>query len=78
MVKHVYWIHKQVQQQIEVSNAKYKSVADAHCWKVVFDVGDYVWVVLTKDRILAAMNNKLHDKKIGPCEIVKKINDNVY
>ena len=41
-------------------------------------MGHYVWVVLTKDRFPVGEYNKLSAKKIGPVEIVEKINSNAY
>ncbi|GJV20460.1 putative nucleotidyltransferase, ribonuclease H [Tanacetum coccineum] len=46
--------------------------------EVDFEVGDFVWAVLTKDRFLVGEYNKLSAKKIGPLEIVEKINSNAY
>ncbi|KAE8685729.1 hypothetical protein F3Y22_tig00111095pilonHSYRG00938 [Hibiscus syriacus] len=46
--------------------------------QVLFDVGDFVWAVLTRDRFPVGEYNKLKDRKIGPCEVVQKINDNAY
>ena len=43
-----------------------------------FEVGDYVWVVLTKDHFPVGEYNKLAARKIGPLEIVEKINPNAY
>nr|GEZ51381.1 hypothetical protein [Tanacetum cinerariifolium] len=45
---------------------------------VDFEVGDFVWAVLTKDRFLVGEYNKLSAKKIGLLEIVEKINSNAY
>jgi len=41
-------------------------------------VGDFVWVVLTKDRFPISEYNKLSPRKIGPVEIIEKINSNAY
>ena len=43
-----------------------------------FEVGDYVLAVLTKDRFSMGDYNKLSAKKIGPVEIIEKINPNAY
>ena len=43
-----------------------------------FEVGDFVWAVLTKDRFSAGDYHKLAARKIGPVEIVEKINSNAY
>ncbi|GKB17115.1 MAK10-like protein [Tanacetum coccineum] len=71
-------IHEQVKLQIEANNAKFKAVADVHRRRVLFKEGDYVWAILTSDRLPAGVNVKLHDPKVGPCHILKKINDNAY
>ena len=41
-------IHESVKQLIEASNTKYKKAVNKHK-NVTFEVGDYVWAVLTKD-----------------------------
>ncbi|GKB41721.1 putative CCCH-type zinc finger family protein [Tanacetum coccineum] len=76
--EHIKNIYEEVQLQVEAHNAKYKKATDLHRRKVIFEEGDYVWADLTKDRLPAGVNVKLHDRKIGPCQIQKKINDNAY
>ncbi|GJY08193.1 hypothetical protein Tco_0375247 [Tanacetum coccineum] len=46
--------------------------------KVDFEVGDFVWTIITKDRFPIGEYNKLSAKKIGPLEIIEKINSNAY
>ncbi|PON61229.1 hypothetical protein TorRG33x02_282500, partial [Trema orientale] len=58
--------------------AKYNRVADLKRRHIEFEVGDFVWAVLTKDRIPAHEYNKLAAKKIRPLEIIEKINLNAY
>jgi hypothetical protein len=43
-----------------------------------FEGGDFVWVVLTKDQFPVGEYNKLLARKIGPLEIMEKINPNAY
>nr|GEU61740.1 putative reverse transcriptase domain-containing protein [Tanacetum cinerariifolium] len=45
---------------------------------VDFEVGDFVWAVLTNDRFPVGEYNKLSAKKIGPLEIVEKMDSNAY
>ena len=60
------------------SNVKYKDVANQRRRHLEFDVGDFVWVVLTNDHFPAGEYNKLSTRKIVPVEIIEKINPNVY
>jgi len=59
-------------------NEKYKQSADLKRRRVEFKEGDLVYAVLMKDRFPIGAYNKLKARKIGPVEILKKINDNVY
>ena len=43
-------VHQQVKIKLEATNAKYKAAADLHRKHVVFEVGDIVWVLISKDR----------------------------
>ena len=43
-----------------------------------FDVGSFVYDVLTTDRFSAGDYNKLKAKKISPLKIIAKINPNAY
>ena len=37
-------------------------------------MGDFVWAVLTKDQFFVGDYDKLSAKKIGPIEVIEKIN----
>ncbi|CAA7042010.1 unnamed protein product [Microthlaspi erraticum] len=71
-------VHKQVQTHIEASTAKYKAAVDVRRRDLQFQVGDKVWAVLTKDRFPPNTYNKLKARKIGPLEVLQKINNNAY
>ncbi|GKB35763.1 putative reverse transcriptase domain-containing protein [Tanacetum coccineum] len=67
-------VHRAVHDNLVRGNSKYKQDAD----QVDFEVGDFMWVVLTKDRFPVGEYNKLSTKKIGPLEIIEKIDSNAY
>ncbi|PKI37966.1 hypothetical protein CRG98_041639 [Punica granatum] len=71
-------IHQAVFEHLTAANAKYKQAADKKRCSVEFAVGDYVWAILTKDRYPAGEYNKLSARKIGPVEVIEKINSNAY
>ncbi|GKA94535.1 putative reverse transcriptase domain-containing protein [Tanacetum coccineum] len=67
-------VHEAVRDNLVRANSKHKQDAD----QVDFEVGDFMWVVLTKDRFPVGEYNKLSTKKIGPLEIIGKIDSNAY
>nr|GEX45500.1 putative reverse transcriptase domain-containing protein [Tanacetum cinerariifolium] len=71
-------VHKAVRDNLVHANSKYKQDADQKRRHVDFEVGDFVWAVLTKDRFPVGEYNKLSAKKIGPLEIVEKMSSNAY
>ena len=71
-------VNQAVHENLLKAASKYKQAADKKRRHVEFDVGDYVWAVLTKDRFPVGEYNKLSAKKIGPVEIIEKINSNAY
>lgn len=71
-------VHKMVSHNLAESNAKYKAHADSRRRELLFEPGDMVWVVLTKDRLPAHEYNKLRSRKIGPVRILERINANAY
>nr|GEW18453.1 putative reverse transcriptase domain-containing protein [Tanacetum cinerariifolium] len=71
-------VHKVVRDNLVRANSKYKQDVDQKRRHVDFEVGDFVWAVLTKDRFPVGEYNKLSAKKIGLLEIVEKMNSNAY
>nr|GEU48856.1 putative reverse transcriptase domain-containing protein [Tanacetum cinerariifolium] len=71
-------VHKVVCDNLVLANSKYKQDADQKRRHVDFEVGDFVWAVLTKDHFLVGEYNKLSAKKIGPLEVMEKMNSNAY
>ena len=71
-------LHTLAHDNLVVSSAKYKAAADKHRREVHFHVCEFVWAVLIKERFQTGQYNKLKPRKIGPVEIVEKINANAY
>lgn len=71
-------VHQQAQTHLETTKSSYKKDADKHRREINFQAGDLVWVVLTKDRFPAHEYNKLKSRKIGPVEVIHRINANAY
>ncbi|KAH9715447.1 Endonuclease [Citrus sinensis] len=71
-------IHETTQESLKQTTEGYKIVADKKRRALKFQVGDLVWTVLTKDRFSVGEYNKLSARKIGPLEIIEKINPNAY
>lgn len=61
-----------------VTTVKYKQAADKHRREVHFEIGDLIWAVLTKERFPVRQYNKLKPRKIGPVQVIEKINANAY
>lgn len=77
-VDHILDTHAEAKANLDANVVKYKAAADSHRLRLVFEVGDLVWVVLTRDKMPAHAYNKLKAKKIGPVKILERINDNAY
>nr|GEY30148.1 putative reverse transcriptase domain-containing protein [Tanacetum cinerariifolium] len=71
-------VHKAVRDNQVRANSKYKQDADQKRKHVDFEVGDLVWAVLSKDRFPVGEYNKLSANKIGPLEIMEKMNSYAY
>lgn len=57
--------------QYKASNDKYKARVDCTRRKLLFEVGDLVWVVLARDRFPVGEYNKMKDHKIDPSEVLQ-------
>jgi hypothetical protein len=70
--------HKLTIHKLQESTTKYKASANKKRRTIEFEEGDFVWAILTKDRFPVGEYNKLAAHKVGPVEIVEKINPNAY
>ena len=78
LITQIQEIHIAVAKNVRETSAKYKQAADKKCRVVEFEISDFVWAVLTNDCFLVGEYNKLATRKIGPLEILEKINSNAY
>jgi hypothetical protein len=70
--------HKLTIHKLQESIAKYKASVDKKRRVVEFEEGHFMWAILTKDRFRVVEYNKLAARKVGPVEIIAKINPNAY
>jgi hypothetical protein len=71
-------IHERVRLQIVQKNEKFASQANKGQKRVIFELGDWVWVHMRKERFPGHRRTKLHHLGDGPFQILEKINDNAY
>lgn len=71
-------IHKATIPSLQDLVAKYEASAGKKRRAVEFEEGDFVWVILTKDRFPLGEYNMDATRMIGLVEIIEKINSNAY
>ena len=78
LIAQIQEIHTAIAKCLQETSAKYKQATDKKCRVVEFEIADFVWEILTKDRFPMGEYNKLAARRIGPLEILEKINPNAY
>jgi len=71
-------LHESVRQYIEKRNRVYATKANKGRKHVIFQLGDWVWVHMRKERFPAHRKSKLQPQGDGPFQILERINDNAY
>jgi len=71
-------LHEHVKAQIEKKNVNYAKQANKGRKKIVFELGDWIWVHMMKERIPKQRKSKLQPRRDGLFQVLESINDNVY
>ena len=72
-------IHRQTQRNIEQATAKYQQKVNTHTSTTQnFQVGDWVWIYLRKERFPRQRKNKLMPRAAGPFEITERYGDDAF
>ncbi|XP_057857737.2 uncharacterized protein LOC131066887 [Cryptomeria japonica] len=76
-IQKVQAVHQAVEAQLDKSQAKYKARHDKHRIDHHFQVGDRVWLHISKER-MQREGKKLKPIRYGPFEILEKIGTNAF
>jgi hypothetical protein len=76
-IEQIQLVHQMVQEQLEKSQAKYKTRHDKHCVNHSFQVGDEVWLYISKERLKGEGKN-LKPIRYGPFKILENIGNNAF
>jgi hypothetical protein len=71
-------LHIQIRRKLQNSSQEYKCRDDKHHIEIQFEIGDQVLAHLRKERFPRVTYNKINMKKIGPCKILRKFDENAY
>ena len=78
LITQIQEIHTATAKHLQEISVKYKQTADKKRRVIEFEICDFVWAILTKDRFPVGEYNKLAARKISPLEILEKVNPNAY
>ena len=71
-------LHKQIIDQINSNNLKYKTLADSHRRFQKFKIGDYMMVRIRPKRVPQGIPRKLQTHSTGPFRILSRVGANAY
>jgi hypothetical protein len=79
LIKQMETIHKQVHENIEETNRKYKLKVDKHFkQRAAIKEGDLVWIHVRKERFPQLRKNKLMPRVIGPFPVLQQYGNNAF
>lgn len=78
MAEFVKQLHAKVKQNIKRMNEKLALKRNEGRRLVTFNVGDWVWLHIHKERFPTQRRGKLSPRGDGPFQIIEKINNNAY
>jgi hypothetical protein len=70
--------HESARQHIEKKNEQYATKAKKGRRQVIFELSDWIWVHMGKERFPTRRQSKLHPRGDGPFQVLERINDNAY
>ena len=76
--KHIHDLHAEIRRKISLSNEEYKLATDVHRRSKEFNVGDYVMVRISSERIPKTFSKKHYAITMGPYSIIRKLGSNAY
>ena len=71
-------LHESVRKHIEKKNEQYATKANKGRQQVLFELDDWVWVYMRKERFPARRWSKLHPRGDDSFQVLEMINDNAY
>ncbi|KAL6347243.1 hypothetical protein AAG906_013679 [Vitis piasezkii] len=71
-------LDESVRKHIENKNEQHATKANKGHRQVLFELGDWVWVHMRKERFPTRRQSKLHPRGDGPFQVLERINDNAY
>ncbi|KAK8669782.1 hypothetical protein V6N13_104551 [Hibiscus sabdariffa] len=71
-------LHRQVKENIERRTEQYANKANKGRKQVIFELGDWVWLHMRKERFPTQRRSKLLPRGDDPFQVLERINDNAY
>ena len=71
-------IHEKTRQNIERRTEQYANQANKWRKTIVFELGEWVWLHMRKERFPVHRRSKLLPRGDGPFQVLERINDNAY